>query len=180
YYCCSDPSDPYAEAASSLIVGNNLDQTVQQLIDMGGGSWDKEMITRALRVAYNNPERAMDYLYSGIPESTEVAVPLAQPRVTAASAAHTAPASGAPNTSPLNLFPQENVAGAGAGLGSLDSLGTIHMFQALRSLVQANLQILQPMLLDLAKQNPSLLTLIQENQQEFLQLVNEQVDGSEG
>ncbi|GFQ07511.1 ubiquitin receptor rad23b, partial [Phtheirospermum japonicum] len=178
YCCCSDPSDPYAEAASSLIAGNNLDQTVQQLIDMGGGSWDKEMVTRALRAAYNNPERAVDYLYSGIPESTEVAVPLAQPRVTAAGAAHTAPASGAPNTSPLNSFPQENV--AGAGLGSLDFLRNNPQLQALRSLVQANLQILQPMLLALPKQNPSLLTLIQENQQEFLQLVNEQVDGSEG
>ncbi|GFP94753.1 ubiquitin receptor rad23b [Phtheirospermum japonicum] len=134
---------------------------------MGGGSWDKEMVTRALRAAYNNPERDVDYLYSGIPESTEVAVPLAQPRVTSAGAAHTAPTSGAPNTSPLNLFPQENVAGAGAGLGSLDFLRNNPQFQALRSLVQANLQILQPMLLSLAKQNPSLLTLIQENPQDF-------------
>lgn len=31
---------------------------------MGGGSWDKEMVIRALRAAYNNPERAVDYLYS--------------------------------------------------------------------------------------------------------------------
>ncbi|KAL6497162.1 UV excision repair protein RAD23 B [Orobanche gracilis] len=177
----NDPLDPYAQAASNLIAGNGLDQTVQQLIDMGGGSWDKETVTLALRAAYNNPERAVDYLYSGIPGSTEVAVPLPQPAVdsvTATGSAQAAPASGAPNSSPLNLFPQENA--AGAGLGSLDFLRNNPQFQALRRLVQANPQILQPMLLELGKQNPSLLTLIQENQQEFLQLVNEHVDGSEG
>ncbi|KAL3631736.1 UV excision repair protein RAD23 B [Castilleja foliolosa] len=171
-----DPSVPYAQGASSLNAGNNHDQTVQQLLDMGGGSWDKEMVTRALRAAYNNPERAVDYLYSGIPESTEVAVPL--PQLADTGVTHTVNASGAPNSSPLNLFPQENFAGAGPG--SLDFLRNNQQFQALRSLVQANPQILQPMLLELGKQNPSLLTLIQENQQEFLQLVNEQVDGSEG
>ncbi|KAK6147956.1 hypothetical protein DH2020_018868 [Rehmannia glutinosa] len=177
----NDPSDPYAQSASNLVAGNNLDQTIQQLIDMGGGSWDKETVTRALRAAYNNPERAVDYLYSGIPESTEIAVPLAQPAVdavTATGTAHTAPASGGPNSSPLNLFPQENI--AGAGLGSLDFLRNNPQFQALRTMVQANPQILQPMLQELGKQNPTLLTLIQENQQEFLQLINEHVDGSEG
>ncbi|GER48544.1 Rad23 UV excision repair protein family [Striga asiatica] len=178
----NSPLDPYAQAASNLIAGNSLDQTVQQLIEMGGGSWDREMVTRALRAAYNNPERAVDYLYSGIPESTEVAVPLAQPAVDSVNvtgAALAAPASGAPNSSPLNLFPQENVSGGG-GVGSLDFLRNNPQFQALRALVQGNPQILQPMLLELGKQNPSLLSLIQENQQEFLQLVNEHVDGSEG
>ncbi|PIN14386.1 Nucleotide excision repair factor NEF2, RAD23 component [Handroanthus impetiginosus] len=169
------PSDSYAEAASNVVAGNNLEQTIQQLIDMGGGSWDRETVTRALRAAYNNPERAVDYLYSGIPESAEVAVPLAQPAATGP------PASGGPNSSPLNLFPQETLSGAtGAGLGSLDFLRSNQQFQALRSLVQANPQILQPMLQELGKQNPSLLRIIQENHQEFLQLINEPVDGSEG
>lgn len=64
-YCrCSNPSESYAEAASNLVAGNNLEQTIQQLIDIGGGSWDKATVIRALRAAYNNPERAVDYLYS--------------------------------------------------------------------------------------------------------------------
>lgn len=33
-------------------------------MDIGGGNWDKETVSRALRAAYNNPERAVDYLYS--------------------------------------------------------------------------------------------------------------------
>ncbi|KAL0354951.1 UNVERIFIED_CONTAM: putative ubiquitin receptor a [Sesamum radiatum] len=40
--------------------------------------------------------------------------------------------------------------------------------------------ITKPMLQELGKQNPSILRLIQENQQEFLQLINEPVDDSEG
>lgn len=42
------------------------------------------------------------------------------------------------------------------------------------------LLLLQPMLQELGKQNPQLLRLIQEHQTEFLQLINEPVDGSEG
>ncbi|PSR89379.1 Ubiquitin receptor RAD23b like [Actinidia chinensis var. chinensis] len=184
------PSDTYGHAASNLVAGSNLEETIQQIMDMGGGTWDKETVTRALRAAYNNPERAVDYLYSGIPEAAEVAVPGAHfPANQAASegggsgAAAAAPVSGVPNSSPLNLFPQETIsggAGGGGGLGPLDFLRNSQQFQALRSMVQANPQILQPMLQELGKQNPQLLRLIQENHAEFLQLINEPVDGSEG
>ncbi|GMP86497.1 hypothetical protein CsSME_00039248 [Camellia sinensis var. sinensis] len=71
------PSDTYGQAASILVAGSNLEQTIQQIMDIGGGNWDKEIVTCALRAAYNNPERAVDYLYSGIPEAAEVAVPVA-------------------------------------------------------------------------------------------------------
>ncbi|KAF6137869.1 hypothetical protein GIB67_013998 [Kingdonia uniflora] len=40
--------------------------------------------------------------------------------------------------------------------------------------------LLQPMLQELSKQNPQLLRLIQEHHAEFLQLINEPVDGAEG
>ncbi|KAL2514809.1 ubiquitin receptor RAD23d-like [Forsythia ovata] len=65
------------------------------------------------------------------------------------------PSSG-PNANPLDLFPQ---------------------FQALRAMVQANPQILQPMLQELGKQNPQLVMLIQEHQADFLCLINEPVEG---
>ncbi|KAK8618660.1 hypothetical protein V6N13_132644 [Hibiscus sabdariffa] len=170
-------TDTYSQAASNLVAGNSLEQTIQQLMDMGGGNWDKETVTRALRAAYNNPERAVDYLYSGIPQSAEVAVPV----TTETGAAPAAPVSGAPNSSPLNMFPQETLSGAAAGGdGSLDFLRNNQQFQALRTMVQSNPQILQPMLQELGKQNPQLLRLIQEHQAEFLQLINEPLEGSEG
>nr|VDD00085.1 unnamed protein product [Brassica rapa] len=172
--CLTAQTDTHGQAASSLASGNRLEPLVQQLMDMGGGSWDKETVTRALRAAHNNPERAVDYLYSGIPETAEVAV-------AGSGAAPVPPASGGPNSSPLDLFPQGTVATAGTGdLGTLEFLRNNDQFQQLRTMVHSNPQILQPMLQELGKQNPQLLRLIQENQAEFLQLVNEPYEGSDG
>ncbi|KAJ1429246.1 XPC-binding domain [Sesbania bispinosa] len=174
--------DTYGQAASNLVAGSNLEQTIQQIMDMGAGNWDRDTVSHALRAAYNNPERAIDYLYSGIPEAAEVAVPVPQypdslTTETAGISAGAVP--GAPNSSPLNMFPQETISGTGAGLGSLDFLRSNPQFQALRSMVQSNPQILQPVLQELGKQNPNLLRLIQEHRAEFLQLINEPVEGSE-
>ncbi|KOM27220.1 hypothetical protein LR48_Vigan406s003000 [Vigna angularis] len=143
----------------------------------------KDTVSRALRAAYNNPERAIDYLYSGIPEPAEVAVPVpnypgSQTTETAGIPSGAVPVG--PNSSPLNMFPQETISSTGAGLGSLDFLRNNPQFQALRSMVQSNPQILQPVLQELGKQNPGLLRMIQEHHGEFLQLINEPVDGSEG
>lgn len=179
--------DTYGQAASNLVSGNNLEQTIQEIMDMGGGNWDRETVTRALRAAYNNPERAVDYLYSGIPETAEVAAPVARPPTSQpieTGGATAPPVSGGPNSSPLNMFPQESVAaaagGGGGSLGSLEFLRNNPQFQALRSMVQANPQILQAMLQELGKQNPQLLRLIQDHQAEFLQLINEPLEGFEG
>lgn len=54
----------YGHAASNLVAGNNLEGAIQQILDMGGGTWDRDTVVRALRAAYNNPERAVEYLYS--------------------------------------------------------------------------------------------------------------------
>ncbi|CAH8381167.1 unnamed protein product [Eruca vesicaria subsp. sativa] len=173
-------SDTDGQNPSTLVSGSSVEQRVQQIMEMGGGSWDEETVLRALRAAYYNPERAVDYLYSGIPESE--AVPLTNISGVGSGAEHTAPpASGGPNASPLDLFPQEAVSDAGAGeLGTLDFLRSNDQFQQLRSMVSSNPQILQPMLQELGKQNPQLLRLIQENQAEFVQLLNEPDEGSDG
>ncbi|KAF7124876.1 hypothetical protein RHSIM_Rhsim12G0083000 [Rhododendron simsii] len=161
-------TDVYGQAASNLVAGGNLNGTVQQIIDMGGGTWERETVVRALRAAYNNPERAVEYLYSGIPEHAEVP-PVARAPISGLAPnspaqlqqpAQPAPVpSSGPNANPLDLFPQ---------------------FQALRTMVQANPQILQPMLQELGKQNPHLMRLIQDHQADFLRLINEPVEGGEG
>jgi hypothetical protein len=81
-------SDVYGQAASNLVAGNNLEQTVQQIIDMGGGSWTRDTVVRALRAAFNNPERAVEYLYSvsNGPTCTDAFMIIAQPNF---SVAHT-------------------------------------------------------------------------------------------
>ncbi|KAL9354951.1 hypothetical protein Peur_052921 [Populus x canadensis] len=177
----------YGQAASNLVAGSNLEATIQEILDMGGGDWNRETVVRALRAAFNNPERAVDYLYSGIPEQAEVP-PVAQvvqgpasgnaanPPALAPQPA-VAPNSG-PNANPLDLFPQgHHSTGSNAGTGNLDFLRNSQQFQALRAMVQANPQILQPMLQELGKQNPYLMRLIQEHQADFLRLINEPVEG---
>ncbi|KAL9689513.1 hypothetical protein QQ045_009899 [Rhodiola kirilowii] len=166
------PTDIYDQAASNLVASDTREQTIQDIMDIGGGNWDRETVIRALRAAYNNPERAVDYLYSGIPLAAEIAVPVAQ-------VGSNATVTGAPNSSPLNMFPQESLSGGAGGLGSLDFLRNNQQFQALRSMVQSNPQILQPMLQELGKQNPQLLRLIQDHHAEFLQLINEPPEGDD-
>ncbi|CAA7409388.1 unnamed protein product [Spirodela intermedia] len=182
------PAIDYSQAASNLVAGSNLEQTAQQLVDMGGGNWDRETVLQALRAAYNNPERAVEYLYSGVPPSAEVAVPVARIPSNQASTlaapntgAAVGPATGLPNSSPLNMFPQGTPSSAGGiGSGVLDFLRNNEQFQTLRSMVQSNPQILQPVLQELSKQNPQLLRLIQEHHAEFLQLISEpSEDGAE-
>ncbi|KAF5750143.1 putative uv excision repair protein rad23 [Tripterygium wilfordii] len=185
----SSDADAYGQAASNLVGGSNLESTIQQILDMGGGSWDRDTVIRALRAAFNNPERAVEYLYSGIPEQAEAppvaqapaaASPLAQAQQPAALPTSGAPATG-PNANPLDLFPQglPNM-GTNASAGTLDFLRNSQQFQALRAMVQANPQILQPTLQELGRQNPHLMQLIQEHQADFLRLINEPVVEGEG
>ena len=54
----------YGQAASALVAGSNLEQTIEWIMDMGGGNWERETVIRALRAAFNNPERAVEYLYN--------------------------------------------------------------------------------------------------------------------
>ncbi|KAG2584043.1 hypothetical protein PVAP13_6KG267300 [Panicum virgatum] len=140
-------ADPYGQAVSNLVAGGNLEATIHSILEMGGGAWDRDTVVRALRAAYNNPERAVEYLYSGIPEPEE-ALP--------------------------------NAASNAAGGENLDVLRNNTQFRGLLSLVQANPQILQPLLQELGKQNPHIMQLIQENQAEFLRLINEPAEGAEG
>uniref|UniRef100_R7W5B8 Ubiquitin receptor RAD23 n=1 Tax=Aegilops tauschii TaxID=37682 RepID=R7W5B8_AEGTA len=208
------PSSTVDLAASDLLSGSNLDTMINQIMEMGGGSWDRDKVQRALRAAYNNPERAIDYLYSGIPVTAEVAVPVVgQGANTTDAAPGETGLSGIPNTAPLDLFPQgASHAGGAAGGGSLDFLRNnqqvlIFMFFSstsgngpykstnftgflsmscfcyahLHSLSELFAGIsLQPMLQELSKQNPQLLRLIQENNDEFLQLLNETFEGGDG
>ncbi|KAL5553190.1 hypothetical protein UlMin_040591 [Ulmus minor] len=190
-------TDVYGQAASNLVAGNNLEGAIQQILDMGGGTWDRDTVMRAMRAAFNNPERAVEYLYSGIPEQADAPhvaqVPASTPAANAPAQppqAQPAPVtSSGPNANPLDLFPQGlpnmgSGAGAGAagaaGAGTLEFLRNSQQFNALRAMVQANPQILQPMLQELGKQNPHLMRLIQEHQADFLRLINEPVEGGEG
>ena len=170
-------------AASNLATGSALEAAVSSICDMG---FPKEQVFKAMRAAYNNPDRAVEYLMNGMPHEEPEAPQATAPIPTGAGAGAGAgmgadAGSGAgPNTRPLNMFGAmgEGAEGGDAGGGALGFLRYNPQFQQLRQMVQANPQILQPMLQELGKQNPQLMNIISENQSEFLRLVSEAGDGA--
>ncbi|KAL4311663.1 hypothetical protein GQ457_01G040900 [Hibiscus cannabinus] len=180
----SNPT-PTSDASSQAPASKDTTSTNDATTANSSGDTDSEATsnlvagTLAFRAANNNPERAADYLYSGIPESM-AHFPTSQ--TTEASAA---PVSGAPNSSPFNMFPPETHSGAGAGaaaggLESFDFLRNNQKFQALRSMIQSNPQILRPMLWELGMQNLPLLRRICDHREEFFEIINESPEDSEG
>jgi len=163
---------------SSLVTGAALQETINNMMSMG---FERDACVKALRAAFNNPDRAVEYLLTGIPENVmpPAAPAAAAPTAAATAAAAAAPGGPGPNTQPLNLFPEGGVPSGGGGgegtgtSGILDFLRENPQFQAIRAMVQGNPQILQPMLAELQRQNPQLYQLIAGNQEEFLRLLNE-------
>merc|ERR1719487_2808650 len=51
--------------ANRIVTGEQYQQIVQQYLEMG---FTQDVIENAMRAAFNNPERALDYIMNGIPE----------------------------------------------------------------------------------------------------------------
>ena len=119
-------------SSPGLVVGAELEKAIEELQAMG---FPRDQCVAALRAAFNNPDRAVEYLLNGIPEGMMAPSPAAPPAADvggadaarmAEGAAASAPGSGAggvppataDGSAPLNLFPQgipSNLATAGAG-----------------------------------------------------------------
>ncbi|EFR01318.1 nucleotide excision repair protein RAD23 [Nannizzia gypsea CBS 118893] len=178
---------------SALLMGNQGQEAITQMLAMGFSRGD---IDRAMRAAYFNPDRAIEYLLNGIPDEPEREAPSA-PAAGSARPAATEGASESQVQESLNLFEQAAAqasgggsgrsrgAGAGAGAGSGESAGSLGSleflrnnphFQQLRQLVQQQPQMLEPILQQVGAGNPQLAQLIGQNQEQFLQLLSEDVD----
>jgi UV excision repair protein RAD23 len=83
-----------------------------------------------------------------------------------------------PAVTPGNLFQMGAAQAAqaqAAGGGHFDFLRQYPQFNTLRQLVQQNPALLQPVLQQLSAANPQILQLINQNQAEFIRLLNEPV-----
>ena len=176
--------DSVSTAESTLLTNaGQIEATVAQLTEMG---FPRDEVVRALRAAFNNPNRAVEYLMSGhIPDMPQGP----PPQVAAAAGAGSgtggtgvAPPGGVGAPGPgVNLFDAAAQAGAGGGGGGEDGdnvFGFLRhnpQFNALRFMVQQNPALLQPILGQLGASNPELLQLITQHQAEFTALLNEPV-----
>ncbi|KAL2854722.1 XPC-binding domain-containing protein [Aspergillus pseudodeflectus] len=169
---------------SALLSGSQSEEVISQMESMGFARSD---ITRAMRAAFFNPDRAIDYLLNGIPENIQQE----QQQRESATPATSAPATeGTPAPSgedePVNLFeaaaqagnPEARGGARGAAAGgdaqsSLDFLRNNPHFQQLRQLVQQQPHMLEPILQQIGAGNPQIAQLIGQNEEQFLQLLSE-------
>ncbi|VDK70203.1 unnamed protein product [Litomosoides sigmodontis] len=126
------------------------EETAQAIVAMG---YPRDKVIRALRASFFNGDRAVEYLCSGIPEDEDLG---GQQE----SAEH-----------------EEGERGQGLGL---DFLRQLPQFEQLRELVQSNPAILPQIIQQIAQSNPALMEAIQNNQEEFVNLLNTGSVGSGG
>jgi UV excision repair protein RAD23 len=161
------------EAASNLAAGNQLEETIQTLMAFGGHS--RDMVERAMRAAFNNPDRAAEYLMTGIPENIAAEEAAAETDVDGVAPMD----EGADEEALIGAPDGADVEGAD-GADPLAFLRADPQFNQIRALVQQRPEVLPPLLQQLQQQNPELLAIINQNQEAFLALLNEPVGAVPG
>ncbi|KAI9591914.1 XPC-binding domain-containing protein [Syncephalis fuscata] len=131
-----------SSASEALVTGEHFEQAVQNMMEMG---FPRDQVMQAMRASFNNPDRAVEYLMTGIPEGLE------------------GPPSSAPNMT-------ASVEGEEDG-NNIAFLQSNPHFQRLRQAVHRNPELLQPLLQQLAQANPRLMEVIEQNQEEFMQMM---------
>lgn len=137
------PSSGPPAAESNFVTGPQYEEMVTNIEAMG---YPRAEVERALRASYNNPERAVEYLVQGIPEQ------------------EAADASG-----------NESSADESAG-GHQNPLGFLRnqpSFTQMRNLVRTNPAMLNDLIQQIGQSNPQLLSLITQNQEDFVRMLNE-------
>lgn len=148
----SAPTTP----ASAPSVGS--EEQITQIMEMG---FPREQVEAALKSAFGNGERAVEYLMHGGPASMETETPSAEP-ATSSSATDGAASATAP-------------AGDMGTLSESSPLAPLlnnPMFAQLRAFVQREPHQLPALLQQLGQQQPDLVQLINSNRNDFYLLLN--------
>lgn len=170
--------------ASTFAQGSARETAVTNIMAMG---FDREEVDHALRAAFNNPDRAVEYLLNGFPESAHSEAPVVaegnheghheeddEPmedasEATPAAAAPAAAAAAAPAAGG-NLFEAAEAAAAASPATAPSQDGIMGQ---LREVIQNQPELAELVLQQLAASNPQIGELVQSNPEAFLRYITE-------
>jgi UV excision repair protein RAD23 len=138
-----------ANAASTLLSGQELEDVVKNIMEMG---YNRDQVMGALRASFFNPDRAVEYLLTGMPAEGEVGVSQEE---------------------------SDDSTGGGADDDDLSFLRSHPQFQQIRRLIQSNPTLLNAVISQIGQNNPALLRTITQNQEAFIRMLNEPIGSEE-
>lgn len=188
-------------SSTGFVVGTQRNETIERIMEMG---YEREQAERALRAAFNNPDRAVEYLLMGIPEhlqrETQPQQPQTEQQTTTTTESGVQAESTMDDTNDDNaeddLFAQaaqgsgnnggvSGTSGVGAGApsgapgaapGGQSSIGlTGEDLLSLREVVSGNPEALAPLLENLCTRYPQLREQIMANPEVFISMLLEAV-----
>lgn len=172
----SRPAAPSASASpqtgsGDIVMGAAFESAVNALVDMG---FVRSDVIAALRAAFNNPDRAVEYLTNGIPENIQREIAQAQAQAQAPVARQ------ASSDRPVQPTAQAMEAAAAMSdeerLATLNALRNDPMLQQIRAAMRQNPELLEPLLEQIGQMNPELYRHIQENLPQFAALLRDETD----
>jgi len=170
---------PTPSPSEEIATGESFEEGVRSLVDMG---FDEERSSQALRMSMGNTSRAVDILTSGAldnytpsqshtPTPTPTHTPTPTPTPT-----HTQPGGpGQPNPEQLQQLFQQYMQGGQQQQNIFAPLRNHPFFNQIRAMVQIEPGLLEPILQRIEQTQPELIQLITQNQQQFLDFLNEPV-----
>ncbi|KAG5342929.1 hypothetical protein C0989_005878 [Termitomyces sp. Mn162] len=173
-------STPAFGDSSSFLTGEALQATINNMMEMG---FERDQVMRALRASFNNPDRAVEYLFNGIPAhlEAEAAGPTrpAQPSAGAPAAAPT------PAAAPLAQQHQQAAGGVAAGGNyghpqiDVQALRNSPQIQQLRTQLQTNPEQAQFIIQQYAAANPEYARVFAQNPALLTEVLGVQVEGED-
>jgi UV excision repair protein RAD23 len=177
------PAAPAPAAPRPAMLGGPSEETIKQLTDMG---FERSQALAALEAAFGNAERAVEYLMGGLPDNLGLEQAMDGDGDGDGDDGEEGDDDGDDGErGPAPLFNLQNLlnqggAGdaqpaAGRGDSALGGLRAHPQFMQMVALIQANPALLQPLLQEIGNNNPQILQLINDHQEEFMQILQQPV-----